>query len=101
MHYGLHRTTANANDGDDEMRKLNELCEPLKIEHVVGRWPDVGSLCEIEFSDRRQEHRSTVRPVGIFLNGSAFNAAYNASREDLVAMRDWLNTAIDALPAAE
>lgn len=82
------------------MPRPNELAEPLKIEKVSAKWPGEGSLCAIDFADRRYSGVKRERPVTITLSGDAFEATYLAGYDDLVAMRDWLNTAISALEAS-
>lgn len=81
------------------MPRPNELADPLKLELDPARWPGEGSLSEMSFTDRRHCGVKRERPVTIALGNNGFEAAYLASYDDLVAMRDWLNTAISALEA--
>lgn len=80
----------------------NELAEPLEINRSESRFGYADdSLCAVRFEDRRLTDRRKPlnRPVCITLAGTGFEAAFNASYEDMEAMRDWLSTAMAAIEA--
>lgn len=66
----------------------------LSIDAVEAKYPDHGSLSSIVFSIRPRWHSKSNRPVLISIVTPAGELAYAADKEDLIAMRDWLNEAI-------